>query len=191
MLSTPPAFILSQDQTLVKSVCIQFRINQLANSSLFTVVLVCLKTVLKNLLLKKFSRVVVVYCSVIKVLTSLCSFATAHLFYHKHFALSRTFLKFFIFLTSSLCFSESAHLYYHVFFRKSRTFLKFFYFLFTWFLTFFKIRRSRQTSVVPLFWFKLNGERGIWTLAPVARPTPLAGAPLQPLEYFSVHWILL
>jgi len=59
--------------------------------------LVCLKTVLKNLLLKKFSRVVVVYCSVIKVLTSLCSFATAHLFYHKHFALSRTFLKFFYF----------------------------------------------------------------------------------------------
>ncbi len=30
-----------------------------------------------------------------------------------------------------------------------------------------------------------NGERGIWTLAPVTRPTPLAGAPLQPLEYFS------
>ena len=32
-----------------------------------------------------------------------------------------------------------------------------------------------------------NGERGIWTLAPVTRPTPLAGAPLQPLEYFSGH----
>ena len=31
---------------------------------------------------------------------------------------------------------------------------------------------------------KWNGERGIWTLAPVTRPTPLAGAPLQPLEYF-------
>ena len=31
----------------------------------------------------------------------------------------------------------------------------------------------------------LSGERGIWTLAPVSRPTPLAGAPLQPLEYFS------
>ena len=29
-----------------------------------------------------------------------------------------------------------------------------------------------------------NAERGIWTLAPVARPTPLAGAPLRPLEYF-------
>ena len=33
--------------------------------------------------------------------------------------------------------------------------------------------------------FLKSGERGIWTLAPVARPTPLAGAPLRPLEYFS------
>ncbi len=33
----------------------------------------------------------------------------------------------------------------------------------------------------------LNGEGGIWTLAPRKRSTPLAGAPLQPLEYFS--WI--
>ena len=30
-----------------------------------------------------------------------------------------------------------------------------------------------------------NGEGGIWTLAPRKRSTPLAGAPLQPLEYFS------
>ena len=88
--------------------------------------------------------------------------------------------------------SANQFIYIIMYFSESQElFLKFFYFLFTWFLTFFKIRRSRQTSVVPLFWFKLNGERGIWTLAPVARPTPLAGAPLQPLEYFSVHWILL
>ena len=33
--------------------------------------------------------------------------------------------------------------------------------------------------------FLKSGERGIWTLAPVTRPTPLAGAPLRPLEYFS------
>ena len=33
--------------------------------------------------------------------------------------------------------------------------------------------------------FKKNGEGGIWTLAPVSRPIPLAGAPLRPLEYFS------
>ena len=45
---------------------------------------------------------------------------------------------------------------------------------------------SRTFSIknIILFWL-LNGEGGIWTLAPVTRPTPLAGAPLQPLEYFS------
>ena len=32
-----------------------------------------------------------------------------------------------------------------------------------------------------------GGERGIWTLAPITRPTPWAGAPLQPLEYFSKY----
>jgi len=59
--------------------------------------LVCLKTVLKNLLLKKFSRVVVVYCSVIKVLCLCRSFqATAFIFYQKLLSLSRTFLFFFI-----------------------------------------------------------------------------------------------
>ena len=42
-------------------------------------------------------------------------------------------------------------------------------------------------STLPLIIGRKNGERGIWTLAPVARPTPLAGAPLRPLEYFS--WI--
>jgi len=58
--------------------------------------LVCLKTVLKNLLLKKFSRVVVVYCSVIKVLCLCRSFqATALIFYQKLLSLSRTFLFFF------------------------------------------------------------------------------------------------
>ena len=30
-----------------------------------------------------------------------------------------------------------------------------------------------------------SGERGIWTLAPREGPTPVAGAPLRPLEYFS------
>ena len=123
VLSTPPAFILSQDQTLVKSVCIQFRINQLANSSLFTVVLVCLKTVLKNLLLKKFSRVVVVYCSVIKVLCLCRSFqATAFIFYQKLFSLSRTFL--FSFAARELlnCFPLTAHLCYHIRTSLSTTF---------------------------------------------------------------------
>ena len=33
----------------------------------------------------------------------------------------------------------------------------------------------------------IGGEGEIRTLAPIARPTPLAGAPLQPLEYYSVR----
>ena len=63
--------------------------------------MVCLKTVLKNLLLKKFSRVVVVYCSVIKVLCLCHSFqATAFIFYQKLLSLSRTFLFFFLLFSS-------------------------------------------------------------------------------------------
>ena len=46
VLGTPPAFILSQDQTLVKSVCLGQE-SLLAILSLFTV-LVCFQTVLKN-----------------------------------------------------------------------------------------------------------------------------------------------
>ena len=32
-----------------------------------------------------------------------------------------------------------------------------------------------------------GGEGGIRTLAPVTQPNPLAGDPLEPLEYFSKH----
>ena len=39
-----------------------------------------------------------------------------------------------------------------------------------------------------IFW-KVNAEGGIWTLAPVTRPIPLAGAPLRPLEYFCTYRI--
>ena len=66
--------------------------------------------------------------------------------------------------------SQTATLiYYHISSCLSITFLKFF------------------SKVI----FKQNGERGIRTLAPVARPTPLAGAPLRPLEYFSEFTIII
>ena len=61
-----------------------------------------------------------------------------------------------------LCFATT-HLEYHIFQTLSTTFFKIF---------------------KKVFFKNFNAERGIWTLAPVARPTPLAGAPLQPLEYF-------
>ena len=133
MLSTPPAFILSQDQTLVKSVCIQFRINILANSSLFTVVwfltvrstasssklrfslswlrqysqaslsesklskpLLCSCSLRfsKIFLLKKFSRVIVVYCSIIKVLFAVL-FKRQLLYFIKSFSLCQELFYFF------------------------------------------------------------------------------------------------
>ena len=49
-----------------------------------------------------------------------------------------------------------------------------------------KNRLTVNCSSFSRYHWQRNGERGIWTLAPVARPTPLAGAPLRPLEYFSV-----
>ena len=87
-----------------------------------------LKTVLKNLLLKKFSRVVVVYCSVIKVLCLCRSFqATAFIFYQKLLSLSRTFLFFFVALFElSFAVHATACLWYHFQNSLSTTFLIYF-----------------------------------------------------------------
>ena len=66
-----------------------------------------------------------------------------------------------------------------------------FYIYFSKHLQWHKRRKKRNLNLLRFFFYFLlvvNGERGIWTLAPVARPTPLAGAPLQPLEYFSIIW---
>ena len=119
------------------------------------------------MILKEFSRIVCV--SLFSYQGSLFrSLATAHLVYHSHFCLSRTFLSFFkTFFNDCFvirCLSATSLLY-HIHFWMSSTFLKFFNFL-----------KNSKTS---------NGEGGIWTLAPVTRPIPLAGAPLRPLEYFS------
>ena len=67
---------------------------------------------------------------------------------------------------------ESAWLYYHVSQSLSIAFL----------FSFFDFFLSKKRTISK----RKSGERGIWTLAPRKRPTPLAGAPLQPLEYFSM-----
>ena len=68
-------------------------------------------------------------------------------------------------------FFATAWLFYQIIRRLSTTFLK-------------KIRTTHISNQ--------SGERGIWTLAPVTRPIPLAGAPLRPLEYFSkVHYLII
>ena len=46
-----------------------------------------------------------------------------------------------------------------------------------------KHKEHRLTAML----FVFGGEGGTWTLAPVTRPTPLAGAPRHQLEYFSIY----
>ena len=78
--------------------------------------------------------------------------------------------------------------YYHIVSCFVNNFLHLFFKAFT---QWWKWRKKRNLNLLRFFFYFLlvvNGERGIWTLAPVARPTPLAGAPLQPLEYFSIIW---
>ena len=113
VLGTPPAFILSQDQTLVfkslfrSRIAVRFSFPFLPFLPLRRVAGVPRTSLSENppfpkILFKKFSRIVVVYCSVVKVLSSvvlLLSLATACLYYHSHFALSRIFLNFFRFFS--------------------------------------------------------------------------------------------
>ena len=166
MLSTPPAFILSQDQTLMLKFWFQSKF-RLANFNRYYCcfgfvlnVLLNFKAYQKAFVLRIFRVLHTVQFSRFFVVVS----ATAHIFYHRHLCLSTTFLIYFLFSLFENAVSSTARLVYHENLSVSSTFL------FLFFLVFFK---------------KRNGERGIWTLAPVARPTPLAGAPLRPLEYFS------
>ena len=82
VLSTPPAFILSQDQTLVKNVCIRVRIAWQFCSCLLFWFDIFRCPFLKNLF-KEFSGFVV-YCSVINVLCY-CRFMRQLLYYIKVF----------------------------------------------------------------------------------------------------------
>ena len=135
MLGTPPAFILSQDQTLIKSVCL--RQNELT--------LIFAHSVINRLKLIIFT----VYLGYTDITTCMRSFEFSRL---SHYLIIKVLFAF-------LPFSNSALLLYHI----------------VWLLS---------TPFFILF-SKRSGERGIRTLAPLARPTPLAGAPLRPLEYFS------
>ena len=96
VLSTPPAFILSQDQTLVKSVCFQSRITT-SNSFLTLLFLVHLLDVRLNFSLQKFSGVNSCHllfnyqCSFV-LLSCDSSFRLSHLF-----ELVNNFFKFFYF----------------------------------------------------------------------------------------------
>ena len=113
---------------------------------------------------------------------------SAWLVYLVSTVLSTTFFDFF----KSFSQPENFHFrggvsYYHIAPCFVNNFLHLFFKAFT---QWWKWRKKRNLNLLRFFFYFLlvvNGERGIWTLAPVARPTPLAGAPLQPLEYFSMN----
>ena len=94
MLSTPPAFILSQDQTLVKNVCIRVRIAWQFCSCLLFWFDIFRCPFLKNLF-KEFSGFVV-YCSVINVLFCCCRFMRQLLYYIKVFHVCQQLFYFFV-----------------------------------------------------------------------------------------------
>ena len=198
VLGTPPAFILSQDQTLMLKWCLcpasfiwhcllLIRVacqsfDQLACSWISLKILefsglhYCLFVKDQNLLLRKSC-------------VALLLFSAATLIsYHNRFRLSTTFFDFF----KSFSRPENFHFrggasYYHIAPCFVNNFLHLFFKAFT---QWWKWRKKRNLNLLRFFFYFLlvvNGERGIWTLAPVARPTPLAGAPLQPLEYFSMN----
>ena len=159
MLSTPPAFILSQDQTLVKNVCIRVRIAWQFCSCLLFWFDIFRCPFLKNLF-KEFSGFVV-YCSVINVLFVVAVSCDSLYIISKRFMFVNNFFK----------------LFFVAFLNLSNSNFDILSYIFLLVNNFFEV----FSKVI----FKQNGERGIRTLAPVARPTPLAGAPLRPLEYFS------
>ena len=94
VLSTPPAFILSQDQTLVKNVCIRVRIAWQFCSCLLFWFDIFRCPFLKNLF-KEFSGFVV-YCSVINVLFCCCRFMRQLLYYIKAFHVCQQLFYFFV-----------------------------------------------------------------------------------------------
>jgi len=79
------------------------------------------KTILKNLLLKKFSRVIVVYCSIIKVLFAVL-FKRQLLYFIKSFSLCQELFYFFAARELLNGFSLTAHLCYHIRTSLSTTF---------------------------------------------------------------------
>ena len=105
VLSTPPAFILSQDQTLCKSLFFSRQPFGYLSFLLFG-------SLNRSLNVKNFRESYVFHCSVIKVVAAL---ATAHSAYHFVFVLSRTFFKFFQNLFWSVAVSLTTLTSYHVF----------------------------------------------------------------------------
>ena len=102
MLSTPPAFILSQDQTLMLKFVLVIQ-----KLGFCLTVHYCYKKIVLYELISNLSRLF--HCSVIKVLCHFLSHATAFIYYQNCLRLSRTFL-----IHDNRKFAE--HIFYYIFF---------------------------------------------------------------------------
>ena len=104
VLGTPPAFILSQDQTLMLKFVSRSELSLAKFLNRSTVVLGFLHSECSHSWPKPLSHFYknfqgFTYCSVFKVLCFVVAFsATAHLLYHSFVCLSTTFFNFFYFL---------------------------------------------------------------------------------------------
>ena len=130
MLSTPPAFILSQDQTLVKNVCIRVRIAWQFCSCLLFWFDIFRCPFLKNLF-KEFSGFVV-YCSVINVLFVVAVSCDSFYIISKCFMFVNNFLNYF--LSLSIFISDNLYIISCVFCFVN-TFFEVFIFIFKGYLT--------------------------------------------------------
>ena len=124
VLSTPPAFILSQDQTLVKSVCSVRMTLAIHPLLLFWKSLASITRInnvrSENICLNFQGWLLFNYqCSFLFV-----ALATAILLYHSYLALSTTFLAFFKKLCRLCHISVTACIYYHILYCLSTTFFK-------------------------------------------------------------------
>ena len=183
MLSTPPAFILSQDQTLVKNVCIRVRIAWQFCSCLLFWFDIFRCPFLKNLF-KEFSGFVV-YCSVINVLFC-CRFMRQLLYYIKAFHVCQQLFYFIFVLHLKYLFLMHQLIYNNIPFSGCQALFSTF-FTFSWsafYIQSYVFCRSLLLS------FEQNGERGIRTLAPLLTTYSLSrGAPSASLG-ISPHKLL-
>ena len=221
VLSTPPAFILSQDQTLMlkydllrssltaKSfVWFLHQLNWLIHPLHFWCDCIKMLLLFKGFVLWTFyirifyRRISLLefsglhYCLFVKVLVLFAwrnsDILSSFKVFVKNFFI---FFKHFLLLVRRFLRRVSC---YHTF-KSVSTLFSFIFQIIFWFVYTIQLRRKKRILILLRYFShgffainriyfenKWNGEEGIWTLAPVTWPTPLAGAPLQPLEYFSL-----
>ena len=137
------------------------------------------------------------YCLFVKVLCAAFSAATVDILSHVVWTVKH-FFQLFLFLSSCCSIASAVEFYYSIMFRQmSTSFLTYFYKSFSYVFHLAKVRKKRNLNHLRFFFreaiiaslisVKGTEKEGFEPSRRYKRPTPLAGAPLQPLEYFSTE----